>query len=285
MRIDLHTHSTVSDGTATPAEVVQEAAAAGLDVVALTDHDSTTGWDEAAAALPAGLTLVPGAELSCQWINGGRRMSIHLLGYLFDPTHPELVAEMARVREGLPRRAKDIIDLLRRDGEEITWDEVREYAAGDTVGRPHIARALVARGRVASVSAAFAPEWLGERYDVPKPAMDVIAALRLVREAGGVAVLAHPRRRGRAVPHEVVAHLASEGLFGLEADHPEHDAAAVDEVRRLAAALDLAVTGSSDFHGAHKTVPLGAHTTDPGVYERIVDAASGAAPLTAATLR
>lgn len=285
MRIDLHTHSTVSDGTATPADVVKVAAAAGLDVIALTDHDSGTGWNQAAAALPAGLTLVPGAELSCQWINGGQRVGIHMLAYLFDPNSPALTAEMTRVREGLPDRAKAIVDLLRADGDDITWDEVREIAAGDTVGRPHIAQALVNRGRIGSVDEAFQDDWLGERYYMPKPAIDVFAALQLVRGAGGVAILAHPCRKDRVVPDDVVAQLAREGLFGLEADHPEHDDRARHRVRALAAELDLVVTGSSDFHGANKNVQVGANTTDPRVYEQIVNAANGTAPITATAVR
>jgi 3',5'-nucleoside bisphosphate phosphatase len=285
MRIDLHTHSTVSDGTETPAEVIEAAAEAGLDVIALTDHDSSTGWGEAAAALPAGLTLVPGAELSCQWTGDGQRVSIHMLAYLFDPKNQALTDEMTRVRDGLPGRAKAIVDLLRKGGEEVTWDEVRDLAAGDTVGRPHIARALVKRGRVASVREAFEPCWLGERYYLPKPAIEVFHALRLVQEAGGVAVLAHPHRPGRVVPDEVVAQLAGEGLFGLEADHPEHDDAARQRVGALAAEFNLVVTGSSDFHGFNKEVHIGANTTEPSVYEQIVNTANGTAPITAATLR
>ncbi|MEV0723811.1 PHP domain-containing protein [Micromonospora purpureochromogenes] len=285
MRIDLHTHSTVSDGTATPTEVIMAAAAAGLDVIALTDHDTTTGWTEASAALPAGLTLVPGAELSCRWNNDGKRLGMHLLAYLFDPTDQALNAEMTRVREGLQHRAQAIVHLLTDGGEGITWDEVREIAAGDTVGRPHIAQALVNRGRIGSVREAFERHWLGERYYVPKQAMDVITALRRVRDAGGVAILAHPRRKDKVVPHVVLAQLAREGLFGLEADHPEHNNAAREAVRALAAELDLVVTGSSDFHGANKTVQIGANTTDPKVYEQIVNAASGTAPITTAVVR
>ncbi|WP_345120050.1 PHP domain-containing protein [Dactylosporangium darangshiense] len=285
MRIDLHAHSTVSDGTATPAEVMVMAAAAALDVVALTDHDTTTGWAEAAAALPVGRTLVPGAELSCRWNDGGQRLGMHMLAYLFDPTDAALTAEMTRVRDGLAHRAQAVVELLRAGGVDVTWDEVRELAAGDTVGRPHIAQALVDGGRVGSVQEAFEPQWLGERYYVPKQAMDVFVALRLVRDAGGVAVLAHPRRKDREVPHEVLAELAKEGLFGLEADHPEHADAAREAVRAAALEFGLVVTGSSDFHGARKTVRIGANTTDPQVFEQIVNAASGTAPITAAAVR
>ncbi|WP_326552885.1 PHP domain-containing protein [Micromonospora sp. NBC_01813] len=284
MRIDLHTHSTVSDGTATPTQVVDAAAGAGMDVIALTDHDSSTGWTEAATALPPGLTLVPGAELSCACYIDGQRLGMHMLAYLFDPNHAGLSAAMAEVRDGLAARAQAMVDLLRAGGEDITWEEVRELAAGDTVGRPHIAQALVNRGRIDSTAEAFQPAWLGERYYLPKPAsMKVFDALRLVREAGGVAVLAHPRRKGRIVPREILARLAEEGLFGVEADHPEHDDAARKDVRALAAELNLVVTGSSDFHGTRKPSLIGDNTTDPQVYEQIVEAATGAAPITTTT--
>ena len=138
MRIDLHTHSTASDGTATPAELVAAAAAAGLDVVAVTDHDTTAGWAEAAAALPGGLTLVRGAELSCRWHGVDPPISLHLLAYLFDPADATLAAELARLREGRERRAEAMVDLLRADGIDVTWDEVRGYAAGGTVGTWHM---------------------------------------------------------------------------------------------------------------------------------------------------
>lgn len=278
MHIDLHTHSTASDGTLTPAELVTAAAAAGLDVVALTDHDSTAGWAPASAARPVGLTLVPGAELSCRWYGTDPPIPLHLLAYLFDAGYPPLVAELTRVREARERRAERIVELLRADGIDVTWSEVLGYAAGGTVGRPHVARALIRRGLAGTVAEAFAPHLLGERYRVPKPDTDVFTALRLAREAGGVVVFAHPRatRRGRVVPDRLIVEMAASGLFGLEADHVDHTPRERAEVRALAADLGLVVTGSSDFHGANKTVALGACRTDPEVYERIVAAASGA---------
>jgi 3',5'-nucleoside bisphosphate phosphatase len=280
MLIDLHTHSTASDGTLRPAELMAAAAAAGLDVVALTDHDTTAGWGEASAARPAGLSLVPGAELSCRWYGTDPPIPLHLLAYLFDPAYPPLVAESARVREARERRAERMVELLRADGIDVTWPEVLGYAAGGTVGRPHLARALVRRGLAGSVTEAFAPHLLGERYRVPKPDTDVFTALRLAREAGGVVVFAHPRatRRGRVVPDDLVAELAAAGLFGLEADHVDHAPHERAHVRALAADLGLVVTGSSDFHGANKPVALGACRTDPHVYEQIVAAAAGTVP-------
>ncbi|MFC0507881.1 PHP domain-containing protein [Micromonospora costi] len=276
-RIDLHTHSTASDGTLTPAELVRAAADAGLDVVAITDHDTTAGWAPALAALPPGLRLVRGAEISCRWFGAEPAVPLHLLAYLFDPAHPELVAELARVRTARLERGERIVDLLRADGIDVSWPAILAAAAGGTVGRPHIAQALIRAGLVGSTSEAFGPDWLGERYRLPKEDIDVFHAVRLVRAAGGVPVFAHPRatRRGRVVPDELIVELAAAGLAGLEADHEDHSPQEREHVRALAAELGLLVTGSSDFHGTHKTVRLGAFTTAPEAYERIVAAASG----------
>jgi predicted metal-dependent phosphoesterase TrpH len=281
MRIDLHTHSTASDGTFTPAELVAAAAQSGLDVVAITDHDTTAGWAAAEAALPAGLTLVRGAELSCRWYGTGSPIALHLLAYLFDPGNAALAAELQRVREAREHRAEAMVELLRADGVDVTWDEVRGYAAGGTVGRPHLAHALIARGLVTTVSEAFAPQWLGQRYRLPKADIDVFKALDLVRAAGGVAVFAHPRAsvRGRIVPDSLIVELAGAGLTGLEADHEDHTPEQRAHVRALAGELGLVVTGSSDFHGSNKTVRLGAQTTAPEAYHQIVEAARGLAPI------
>jgi len=279
MRIDLHTHSTASDGTVPPEELVVAARAAGLSVLGLTDHDTTAGWAPATAALPDGLTLVPGVELSCRWYGVEPSIPLHMLAYLVDPDHPGLNAEMARLRESRLRRGERIVERLRADGYDVSWDEVTDYADGGTVGRPHIAAALIRLGVVGSTDEAFQPEWLGHRYRIPKDDIDVFTALRLVGAAGGVAVFAHPRatRRGRIVPDELIVALAEQGLAGLEADHPDHSPAERAHVRALADQLDLVVTGSSDFHGTHKTVGLGECTTAPEAYERLVAAATGAA--------
>ncbi|MDH6463684.1 putative metal-dependent phosphoesterase TrpH [Micromonospora sp. A200] len=275
--IDLHTHSTASDGTLSPAELVRAAADAGLDVVAITDHDTTAGWDAAVRALPPGLTLIRGAEISCRWHGIEPAVPLHLLAYLFDPDHPELVAELARVRLAREVRGERIVELLRADGVDISWPEIMAAAGGGTVGRPHIAAALIRAGLVATTTEAFGSDWLGERYRLPKEDVDVFRAVELIRAAGGVPVFAHPRatRRGRIVPDELIVELAAAGLAGLEADHEDHSPAEAAHVRALAAELGLLVTGSSDFHGTHKTVRLGAHTTAPEAYERIVAAASG----------
>ncbi|MGN9774453.1 PHP domain-containing protein [Micromonospora sp. H33] len=273
-RIDLHAHSTASDGTLTPAELVRAAAEAGLDVLAITDHDTTAGWEPAVRALPSGLRLVRGAELSCRWYGEEPAVPLHLLAYLFDPDDPDLVAELARVRLAREERGERIVRLLQADGIDVSWSEILTGAGGGTVGRPHIAQALLRAGLVATTTEAFGPDWLGERYRLPKEDIEVFRAVRLVRVAGGVPVFAHPRatRRGRIVPDELIADLAAAGLVGLEADHEDHSPAERAHVRALAADLDLLVTGSSDFHGTHKTVRLGAFLTDVEAYERIVAA-------------
>jgi len=276
-RIDLHCHSTASDGTLTPAELVRAGAAAGLDVMAITDHDTTGGWEAAAAARPEGLRLVRGAELSCRWHGAQPAIPLHMLAYLFDPREPRLAADLVALRSDREQRAEKIVAKLRADGVPITWDEVYGYAAGGSVGRPHIAQALIRAGLVRTTNEAFASRWLGARYFVPKADLDVFEAVRAVRAAGGVPVFAHPRAtvRGRVVPDRLIEELAEAGLFGLEADHEDHSPAEAAEVRALAERLGLVVTGSSDFHGTHKTVRLGAFMTDPEAYEKIVSAATG----------
>ena len=273
-RIDLHTHSTASDGTTPPEVLVREARAAGLDVIALTDHDTTGGWERAAAALPDGLSLVRGAEISC--IADG--ISLHLLAYLFDPAEPVFAASRLELRDSRTSRAERMARLLEDDGTGVTWARVQQIAGG-TVGRPHVAQALIEQGHVTTVSEAFAPEWIGTngRYWVDKTEVDVLDAVRMVAAAGGVSVFAHPRasKRGRTVSDQVIVDMAEAGLGGLEVDHVDHDPAVRQELRGLAAELGLLTTGSSDFHGTAKTVQLGAHTTDEQTYERLVAAATG----------
>lgn len=276
-RIDLHCHSTASDGTLTPAELMAAGVDAGLDVMAITDHDTTGGWAPAAAARPSELALVRGAELSCRWYGTDPAIPLHMLAYLFDPAEPQLAAELTRVRADREARAEKIVELLRADGVPISWPEVHGYAAGGSVGRPHIAQALIRAGLVRTTNEAFASRWLGARYFVPKADMDVFAAVRLILAAGGVPVFAHPKAtiRGRVVPDQLIVDLAAAGLFGLEADHEDHTPEQRRQVRALAEQLGLIATGSSDFHGTHKTVQLGAFLTAPEAYEKIVAAATG----------
>lgn len=279
--IDLHTHSTASDGTTSPDALVSEAAAAGLTVLALTDHDTTAGWQPAARALPAGLTLVPGAELSCKWYGGPQPVALHLLAYLFDPAYQPLAEAMARIKQSRLGRAEKMVELLRADGVPISWEEVLADANGGSVGRPHIASALIRAGLVSTTAEAFRSEWLGQRYRLPKEDLEVFAAVALVRAAGGVVVFAHPRAtsRGVVVPDEMIEALADAGLAGLEADHHDHSPQQRAEIHALADRLGLVATGSSDYHGRHKTVRLGEYTTPPAAFERLVSGATGATPI------
>ncbi|MFE4594537.1 PHP domain-containing protein [Streptomyces laurentii] len=279
MRIDLHTHSTASDGTDTPAELVRNAAAAGLDVVALTDHDTTRGYAEAIAALPEGLTLVTGAELSCR-LDG---VSLHMLAYLFDPEEPAFAAERELVRDDRVPRARGMVEKLRALGVPVTWEQVARIAGDGSVGRPHVAEALVELGVVPDVSGAFTPEWLadGGRAHVEKHELDPFEAIRLVKAAGGVTVFAHPLavKRGQCVPESAIACLAAAGLDGIEVDHMDHDEPTRARLRRMAGELGLLATGSSDYHGSRKTVGLGDFTTDPEIYGEITRRATGAFPV------
>ncbi|MFG2871420.1 PHP domain-containing protein [Streptomyces sp. NPDC048338] len=279
MRIDLHTHSTASDGTDTPAELVRNAAAAGLDVVALTDHDTTRGHAEAIAALPEGLTLVTGAELSCR-IDG---IGLHMLAYLFDPEEPELAAERELVRDDRVPRAQAMVGKLQELGVPVTWEQVARIAGDGSVGRPHIAEALVELGVVPDVSGAFTQQWLadGGRAYVEKHELDPFDAIRLVKAAGGVTVFAHPLavKRGEVVPEAAIARLAAAGLDGIEIDHMDHDEPTRARLRGLARELGLLGTGSSDYHGSRKTCRLGEYTTDPEIYGEITRRAAGAFPV------
>lgn len=276
VRIDLHAHSTVSDGTESPARVMRAAAAAGLDVVALTDHDSTAGWAEAAQEARAlGLTLVPGMEVSCRTDTG---ISVHVLSYLHDPSHPGLLAEVERSRDARLTRAERMVEKLSADY-PISWSHVLEHVAeGATIGRPHIADTLVALKVVATRSEAFSSMlsarsryWVG--HYAPHPA-DAVA---LVREAGGVPVFAHPvaSSRGRIVDSDVTEEMIDAGLLGLEIDHRDNPEVGRAELRRIAARNNLLVTGSSDYHGTGKPNRLGENLTQPEVFERLEELATG----------
>jgi predicted metal-dependent phosphoesterase TrpH len=273
--IDLHTHSSASDGTDSPAELVRAAAAAAVRVLGLTDHDTTAGWTEASAARPDGLCLVPGIEISAVWDGPGvKTVSIHLLGYLPDPEHPELVARLAALRASRVSRGRAITERMVAAGIPITWAQVQRLAAGGSVGRPHIARALVESGVVGSVGEAFA-DLVGSRspYYVGKADIPVREAIGLVRAAGGVPAFAHPfaRRRGAVVTETDIATLAQAGLVAIEVDHPDHDPTDRLRLRELAADLGLIALGSSDYHGANKATRLAEATTSPAALAALLE--------------
>jgi predicted metal-dependent phosphoesterase TrpH len=273
--IDLHAHSDASDGTLPPAEVVGRAQVNGVDVLALTDHDTTDGWDRAAAALPPDMTLVPGMELSCR--SGGR--SLHLLAYLFDPHEPELAVERDRIRDSRVHRAQGMVGRLQELGVPMTWEQVARIAGEGAVGRPHIARAMVETGTVRTVEEAFTSQWIGVggRAEVRRYALEPVRAVQLVMAAGGVAVLAHPRTRrgGYVFGDELIEELAGAGLAGVEVDHPDHDLADRAELRRVAKGLGLIVTGSSDDHGDLTGHRLGCETTSRDALEALLDLGHG----------
>lgn len=272
MGIDLHVHSTASDGTQSPADVVAAAARSGLHTIALTDHDTTAGWAEASdAARRLGVTLVPGSEISAALGGAG----VHVLAYLHDPADAALTAETETTRSDRETRARRMVERIAAD-HDLTWEDVLEHVGPDaTVGRPHIADAMVAKGLVADRDEAFATVLHGRsRYYLPHYAPQAVEVVRLVRAAGGATVLAHPRSggRGRTVSDELVAELAAAGLAGIEVDHPDHGARDRRELRALAADLGLLVTGSSDYHGTGKATPIGADTTDPEMLEALLAA-------------
>jgi 3',5'-nucleoside bisphosphate phosphatase len=274
-RIDLHSHSTASDGTDPPAEVMRLARAAGLDVIALTDHDTLAGHAEARGALPPGLALVPGMELSCR-LDGH---SVHLLAYHVDPAHAGLAEQLHAITTDRLRRARDMVGKLRELGVDITWERVAAIAGDGVVARPHIARAMVAAGAIARPDQAFTPEWIGPggRAYVSRYALDPEDAVRLVSSAGGVSVLAHPGVPQGAwkIGDEAVARLAAAGLAGLEVAHPDHDDSERIRLAALAATLGLVSSGGSDDHGSLTGHRLGCETIAPGEYERLVSRAAG----------
>lgn len=276
---DLHLHSRRSDGTEAPADVMASAHVHGIRTAALTDHDTTAGWAEAAdAATSLGMTFLPGMELSAaqQW------RSVHLLAYLFDADNVALRAEMDRIRLDRLGRAERIVNKIARDY-DVTWDDVVAQTSGDaTVGRPHIADALVARGLASDRSAAFEgilhPR---EGYYVPHYAPDPLTAVRLVVGAGGVPIIAHPvpEGRDRMLPRDVIDELIRAGLAGFEIDHRENTDEGKQVLRDIASRHDLIVTGSSDYHGLGKPNLPGENTTDAAMVQRIIERATGNAPV------
>lgn len=279
MRIDLHTHSRVSDGTDDPRTLVRKAVRAGLDVVALTDHDTAEGWSDAAAeAADADITLVRGMEISTRLGGAG----VHLLAYLPDPTYPPLAAALDKILDGRNSRVPAICSKLRDLGFDITARDVRRRAVdAAATGRPHVADVMIAAGFVATRDEAF-ERFLnpGRPAHVNRYAVPLGEAIALVSAAGGVGVIAHPWGRGRSgvLTEATLAGLRDQGLVGIEVDHQDHPPQARDTLGSIARNLDLVVTGSSDHHGTGKVDhELGCNTTAPEQFERLQDIAAQAA--------
>jgi hypothetical protein len=273
--IDLHAHSSVSDGTETPTELIGAAVARNLRAIAITDHDSTAGWAEAFdAASGTGLLVIPGMELSTNY----GPASVHMLGYLFDPANPVIVAETAKIRDGRLHRAERIVEKISKDY-GITWaDVLAQSTDGGTIGRPHIADALVAHGDVPDRSAAFQTilHWKSgyyEKYYAPSP----LDGVRMIVAAGGAPVLAHPATYGRyrALDDSAIKELKDAGLFGLEIRHRDNTDEGKVRLYELAELFDLQVTGSSDYHGEGKPNRLAENTTEPAVLEKLLAIGTG----------
>lgn len=275
MIVDTHAHSRFSDGTQSPTELIEEAALEGVDVIGLTDHDTTAGWDEAVqAAGDAGVGLLLGMEVSCRY----EGIPVHMLCYLHNPVGAEITDVVGRARTQRANRTRRMVELIAEDF-PVTWDDLLEQVGEHaTLGRPHIADALVRLGVVADRTEAFAGMLgRGSKYFVPLPAVDPVEAIGMIHDAGGVAVFAHPLAevRGRVVPDRAFGELIAAGLDGLEIEHRDNPPAARGKLRTIAADHGLIVTGSSDYHGAGKPNRLAEHTTTPDMLERIAETARG----------
>lgn len=275
MLIDLHTHTNASDGTDSPSELIDKAINRGINILALTDHDTTRGWSEASSALlnhssQSSMKLVLGAEISCQDENG---ISIHMLGLLFDPDYQPLYEVLERTRENRHSRMERIIARLNEAGIDITLDEVNAQRKGDaTLGRPHLADALVARGHVASRDEAFAALLHNKsKFYINHYSPSPVETIKLIKAAGGVAVIAHPlaSQRGRTISIDLFESLISAGLDGIEVDHRDHSESEKSELLRFAIENELIVTGSSDYHGTGKLNQLAEYTTHPRQWEAL----------------
>lgn len=270
MVIDLHTHTSYSDGTDTPAQLINKALAAGISIIGLTDHDSISGWQEATDALRTGISLVPGAEISCQTPDG---ISVHILGLLFDSNNSELMSTLEKTRENRHGRMGKIIARINEAGIDITMDDVLEQLSdGATLGRPHLADALVKKGIVASRDEAFTQMLHNNsKYYVSHYSPTPEAAIKLIKAAGGVSVIAHPMasHRGRTISLDTFGSIIQAGLDGIEVDHRDHSPDEKSQLIKLANESNLVMTGASDYHGNGKLNTLGEYTTKPEQWEKL----------------
>ena len=268
--IDLHTHTTCSDGTDSPFALVKKALAAGVTTLAITDHDSTAGWSEAVSAMQPQIELVLGAEVSCLTSDG---ISVHMLGLLFDGEDSDIQQMLADSRDTRLPRMRKMVELLSADGINISLDDVyRATPEGATVGRPHLADALVANGVVASRDEAFLDLLNnGSKYYVTHAAPTPEDAIRTIRKAGGVAVIAHPfaSRRGQTITAATFADLVAAGMNGIEVHHRDQNAQEQETLTAIAQELKLVITGSSDYHGTGKLNGLAENTTNQAQWEQL----------------
>lgn len=268
--IDLHTHTNCSDGTDTPTELVNKALAAGISILGLTDHDSTAGWQEAVAALRPGISLAPGAEISCQTSDG---ISVHILGLLFDPENQELTNVMEQTRENRYGRMEKIIARINAAGIDITMAEVlAQLSDGATLGRPHLADALIKKGVFNNREEVFAQMLHNKsKYYVSHHSPSPEAVIKLIKTAGGVSVIAHPMasHRGRTISIQTFGSLITAGLDGVEVDHRDHSPDEKKALIELAQEFNLVMTGASDYHGNGKLNTLAEYTTNPEQWEKL----------------
>ena len=268
--IDLHTHTNCSDGTDSPRELVNKAIVQGLEVLGISDHDTTSSWKEATESLRGSLKLALGSEISCLTDDG---VSVHMLGLLFDPEHQEMQQVLEETRDGRLPRMRKMIDKMRAEGMDISIEDVElAMPAGATMGRPHLADALVAKKIVKSRDEAFIDLLHNEsRFYVSHAAPTPAEAIRLIRRAGGVAVIAHPfaSHRGQILKPEDFSELVDAGLNGIEVDHRDQNPDEREMLRNIARELNLAVTGSSDYHGTGKLNSLAENHTHREQWEKL----------------
>ena len=268
--IDLHTHTTCSDGTDSPRELVNKAIVQGLQVLGISDHDTTSGWDEATQTLRGSLQLALGAEISCLTHDG---ISVHMLGMLFDPLHEEMQQVLEETRGGRLPRMRKMIEKMRAEGMDISIEDVEAaMPEGATMGRPHLADALVAKKIVKSRDEAFIDLLHNDsRFYVSHAAPTPVEAISLIRRAGGVAVIAHPfaSHRGQILKAEDFSQLVAAGLNGIEVDHRDQNPDERAMLRVIAHELDLVITGSSDYHGTGKLNSLAENHTSREQWEKL----------------
>jgi predicted metal-dependent phosphoesterase TrpH len=273
--IDLHTHTTASDGTDSPFALVKKALATGVTTLGITDHDSTAGWAEAITAVQPQIQLVLGAEISCLTSDG---ISVHMLGLLFDGEDEQMQQMLSDSRDTRLPRMRKMVALLQADGFDISLEDVYQAAPDQaTIGRPHLADALVAKKIVATRDEAFADLLHNEsKYYVTHAAPTPADAIATIKSAGGVAVIAHPfaSRRGQILTADSFQDLVAAGLDGIEVHHRDQNAAEQQVLIEIARELHLVTTGASDYHGTGKLNAMAENTTHPAQWEALEARAS-----------